>query len=356
MSAKKTSRKKKKTSIVPKLKLIYIFILIFLFASIASALSYFIMQNENKNVNTQTITNNILKNTIKPASKIKEEEPKNNFEEDTEELHKDYVDDIEETVRKKLKSQKKKKEEIELIKKETSKIKNQVQNKTPIKPPKKIDHRPKLAIIIDDVSSSKQKRKILDIGYKITMAFLPPTKFHSNSAEIAQDLPVHMIHFPMEATKAFKSKEVHTLNVNYSYERIEKRVKQLRQWYPNARYTNNHTGSVFTENEEAMDNLFRALKKYNFRFVDSRTTAKSVVKKYSLKYGMPFIVRNTFIDNIKDFKYIQNQLKKAIKLAKERGSAIAIGHPHSMTIRVLKNSKHLLKDVEVIYINELPYL
>ena len=42
--------------------------------------------------------------------------------------------------------------------------------------------------------------------------------------------------------------------------KIEQRVKQPRQWYPNAIYTNNHTGSVFTENEEAMDKLFRALK------------------------------------------------------------------------------------------------
>ena len=348
MSAKKTSRKKNKSSNLSKLKLIYIFILIFLFASIASALSYFIMQNENKNVNKQVLTNNILKNTIRPSSKVQVEIPKDKYEEYTEEFHKDYVKEIVEPIKipikKQLHTKEIKQEKTRLIQKEVVELQT------------KVDSRPKLAIIIDDVSSSKQKKKILDIGYKITMAFLPPTKYHKNSAQIAQDLPVHMIHFPMQATKAFKSKEKNTLTVDYSYEQIEKRVKQLRQWYPNAVYTNNHTGSVFTENEQAMDNLFRALKKYNFKFVDSRTTAKSVVEKYSLKYGMPYIVRNTFIDNIKDFKYIQKQLKKAIKLAKERGSAIAIGHPHSMTLKVLKNSKHLLKDVEVIYINELPYL
>ena len=344
MSRKKTSRKTSKTLKLSKIKLFYIFILIFLFTSIASALSYFIMQNENKNVNNKTVHNNILKNTIKPSSKIenvkiKEDHVHDTYEEYTEEFHRDYVNKIKETN-----------------KKDPIKDKQQSITKEIVTLDTKVDSRPKLAIIIDDVSSSKQKSKILDIGYKITMAFLPPTKYHKNSAAIAQDLPVHMIHFPMQATKAFKSKEVHTLTTNYSYEQIEKRVKQLRKWYPNARYTNNHTGSVFTENEEGMDNLFRALKKYNFRFVDSRTTAKSVVEKYSLKYGMPYIVRNTFLDNNKNFKYIQNQLKKAIKLAKERGSAIAIGHPHSMTIRVLKQSKHLFEGIELIYINELPYL
>ena len=73
--------------------------------------------------------------------------------------------------------------------------------------------------------------------------------------------------------------------------------------YPKAIYANNHTGSIFTQNEVAMDNLFRALKKYNFIFVDSRTTAKSVAKKYAIKYGMPYIVRNTFLDNERNFKY-----------------------------------------------------
>ena len=105
-----------------------------------------------------------------------------------------------------------------------------------------------------------------------------------------------------------------------------------------------------------MNRLFKALKKYNFVFVDSRTTAKSVAKKYAIKYGMPYIVRNTFLDNEKDYKYIQNQLKKVIKIAKKRGYAIAIGHPHSMTMKVLRESKHLLKDVQPVYINQLPYL
>jgi polysaccharide deacetylase 2 family uncharacterized protein YibQ len=160
----------------------------------------------------------------------------------------------------------------------------------------------------------------------------------------------------MQASPAFKGTEINTLNVNDSYEVIENRVRQLREWYPNAIYTNNHTGSVFTENEEAMDNLFRALKKYHFIFVDSRTSNKSVAKKYAQKYNMPFIVRNTFIDNEENYKYIQNQLKQAIDIAKKQGYSVAIGHPHAVTLQVLKDAKELLKDVEPIFINQLPYL
>jgi len=216
--------------------------------------------------------------------------------------------------------------------------------------------KPKLIIIIDDVVSQSQKDKILNIGYPITISFLPPTKDHPNSAKIAQDLTSYMIHFPLQATSAFKNFEENTLNVTDSYNVIENRVKQLRKWYPKAVYTNNHTGSAFTSNFEAMDKLFRALKKYNFIFVDSKTSINSVAKELSVKYKIPYIVRDIFLDNDKNFTYIQNQLKLAIKTAKKQGYAIAIGHPYDITFQVLKESKHLLKEVEPVFINQLPYL
>ncbi len=354
MSNKKTSKKtKKKSSQVSKSKLVKIFLLIFLFAFIASGLSYFIMKNENTN---KSIKNDILK-TEKTLPKKQDKEineyfdkletPKEKFEEQTEELKKDYEEVIKELPKKSI-------EKTE-VKKETQR--KQIITKTSRD---KYTHNKKdkavIAILIDDVSSSRQKKAILDIGYNVTMAFLPPQKGHSNSAKIAQNQKVHMIHIPMQASPKFKSTEKITLTIDDSYKRIESIIKNLRKLYPKAVYTNNHTGSVFTQNDDAMDKLFKALKKYDFVFVDSRTTAKSVAKKYALKYNMPYIVRNTFLDNEKDYTYIQNQLKKAIKIAKKRGYAIAIGHPHSLTLKVLKESKHLLKDVQPIFINKLPYL
>lgn len=157
----------------------------------------------------------------------------------------------------------------------------------------------------------------------------------------------------MQASKAFKGEEANTLHTNDSYEKIEARVKQLREWYPNAIYTNNHTGSVFTAHDDGMDKLFQALKKYNFIFVDSRTASKSVAKKYAQKYGMPHIERTTFLDNNVNYASIEKQLKEAVKTAKRTGKALAIGHPHNATLKVLENSKNLLKDVEIVYVNEL---
>ena len=274
-----------------------------------------------------------IKKELSPINTIPLIKDEDAFEEYTQEFEKEYID-----------LQKIKQKELEKIKPH----KKQTMDEKSI-----IDNRPKLSIVIDDVTIQSQVNKILNIGYTVTIAFMPPTRQHPNSAKIAQDLPFYIVHFPLQA-KNFKFEEENTLHVGDSYEKIEKRVKKVREYYPDAIYTNNHTGSKFTSDDTSMDYLIKALKKYDFQFIDSRTTAHSVVRKYTDKYEMPYIARNIFLDNNKDFDYIQNQLKKAIRIAKKTGSAIAIGHPYPITLKVLKESKHLLKDLNLVYINKIP--
>ena len=323
-----------------------------------------IMEKIIQNLNPD-IKNNILEKDLETEKTKKE-----SFEQ---ELKKDILKEVLEKQKEIEKSKIEEKVEIKQAKEPSKEIEDEIiEEKTKIEKPaikekkelitKKDSYKydlktkPKLVIIIDDVVSKSQKDKILNIGYPITMAFLPPNGVQKESAIIAQNLPFHMIHFPMQASKNFKNIEIDTLNISDSYEKIEARVKKLRDLYPNTTYTNNHTGSVFTENYEAMDKLFRALKKYNFIFVDSKTTPNSVAKELSIKYQMPYIVRDTFLDNDRSFTAIQNQLKDAIRVAKKQGFAIAIGHPYEVTFQVLKESKHLLNDVEPIFLNKLPYL
>ena len=391
MNQKKSRKKSKKSSkSVSNKKLVKIFLLLFLIAFLVSLVVYFKLKEKNtiKNIpDNSTISSSEIKpETLFP--KVLDKDPSSNqlFEEkfnlNEENKFEEYTNELEKVIEDKLEREDFINKENEIIQKKVEEIKEEKakelnakketkeQNKN--KEKEKIDEKsiitnkdsftydkkskPKIAIVIDDVSSQAQKDAILAMGYKITMAFFPPTSGHPDSARIAQNLPFYMIHFPMQASPKFKSPETHTLNITDSYETIENRVKQLRDWYPNAVYTNNHTGSVFTENEEAMDKLFRALKRYNFIFVDSRTSGKSVAKKYAQKYNMPYIVRNIFIDNEENYQYIQNQLKQAIEIAKKQGYAIAIGHPHTVTLEVLKDSKSLFKEVEPIFINQLPYL
>ena len=392
---KKTRKKRKISPIKKSLRkrnLARNFIVLLALIFLLLLFAYFFLSKNNQAVNSSS-NNNILqskklytndeimekvienlnpdsKNNILEKNLETEENKKEIFEQ---ELKKDILKEVLEKQKEIEKSKIEEKVEIKQAKEPSKEIEDEIiEEKTKIEKPaikekkelitKKDSYKydlktkPKLVIIIDDVVSKTQKDKILNIGYPITMAFLPPNSGHKESAIIAQNLPFHMIHFPMQASKNFKNIEIDTLNISDSYEKIEARVKKLRDLYPNTTYTNNHTGSVFTENYEAMDKLFRALKKYNFIFVDSKTTPNSVAKELSIKYQMPYIVRDTFLDNDRSFSAIQNQLKDAIRVAKKQGFAIAIGHPYEVTFKVLKDSKHLLNDVEPIFLNKLPYL
>lgn len=211
---------------------------------------------------------------------------------------------------------------------------------------------PKLAIIIDDMTTQKQINNVKALPYIVNMSFLPPTKGHKNSAKITNNLDKYMIHLPLQASN-FMFEEENTLHITDSMEIIEDRIKSLRTLYTNTNYLNNHTGSKFTASNEAMDKLFQMLKKYNYIFLDSRTTANSVAKKYADKYKVKMFTRNIFLDNNKDKIYIQNQLKKAIKIAKKTGLAIAIGHPYSITFETLKDSTHLLEGLDLVFIQDL---
>ncbi len=357
---KRKNTKKKYSKQFVNLKIINILLVIIIILILT--LTYIIYIQSNKEYKkSKTQSNNIIKEVEKSRknqSNLVEKKVKNNidnyyfkedknaaekFEEYTKDLDEEYInkeatkDLIEEPI---------KEEPKKIEKKQKIKVK-----------PKSIDttKKPKLAIVFDDVTTQSQVNQIKNIGFTTTISAMPPTKTHPNSAKITKKLPFYMIHFPLEAN-SYRAEETDTLHIDDSYERIEKRVAQIRKWYPNAKYTNNHTGSKFTTNEEAMDKLFRALAKYNFIFVDSRTTRETVAKKMAKKYNMPYIARNIFLDNEQDFKYIQKQLKQAIRIAKKSGYAIAIGHPHKATIRTLKKSKHLLKDLELVYLNQLPII
>ncbi len=272
MSQKKSRKKSKKTSKnFPNRKLISIFLLIFLIASLVTIASYFIIKKDSiENITTHQTTENL--NSQKSNTELEHKElshnesfeekflinEKHKFEEYTNELEKVIIEkaDTEETINKENAVVQKKVEQIKeekLKEKYKEQPKNKIDEKSIITQKDTFTYdkkdKPKIAIVIDDVTTQEQKEKILSMGYKINMAFLPPISGHPNSAKIAINLPFYMIHFPMQASSAFKNEEPYTLKITDSYETIEKRVKHLRDWYPNAIYTNNHTGSTIYKNK-----------------------------------------------------------------------------------------------------------
>ena len=213
-------------------------------------------------------------------------------------------------------------------------------------------NRPRLAIIIDDVGTASQVKAIRSLHIPLTMSFLPPSKARPNTARLAKHEKIYMVHLPMEAQN-WSAEEPFTLRIHDSQTIISNRVQEIKRLFPRVKYLNNHTGSKFTSNEVAMNRLVFALNTNKIKFVDSRTTAATKAPKVLKNFGLPYIARDVFLDHHMDKPYVLSQIKKAIEIAKRHGTAIAIGHPHKNTLKALYESKKLLKDVELVYINRL---
>jgi len=214
--------------------------------------------------------------------------------------------------------------------------------------------KPLLAIIIDDVAFNYQVRALKSIGLPLNLSFFPPNHKHPYTPSHAKKVSHYMVHLPLEAV-GLKFDEKDTLHIHDSWERLEKRIREIRDLFPQARFINNHTGSRFTADYEAMERLLEILDSYGFTFVDSRTTPKTKVPRLMRNLGRRYLGRDIFLDNYQKVSYIKTQIHKAILKAKKKGFAIAIGHPHSATIKALKESKELLeREVRLIYLEELP--
>ncbi|AQW81835.1 divergent polysaccharide deacetylase [Campylobacter pinnipediorum subsp. pinnipediorum] len=213
--------------------------------------------------------------------------------------------------------------------------------------------KPKLAIVIDDVANRHHVDMIRSVGLKMTPSFFPKTKHHLGTPKLAKEFEFYMIHLPMQA-QHFSSPEINTLNVQDSEKIIDKKIKDVRVDFPTAKFMNNHTGSKFTSDFNAMDKAFKAFIKYDFIFIDSKTIATTKVKKVAKKYKKPYISRDVFLDDKDNKASINKEIKNAINIAKQKGYAIAIGHPRKNTIEALKqNRSYILDNVELVYVKDL---
>lgn len=211
--------------------------------------------------------------------------------------------------------------------------------------------RAKLAIIIDDVGTGEQAQKIAALPVRVTPSIFPPEYQRKDTRSLARGFEHYAIHLPMEASSAKNNSA--TLRASDNYEKLRGVIAKLRADFPNAKFINNHTGSKFTADERAMQNLLRAMNEHGFLFIDSRTSPATKAKAAMKGLGMRYVHRDVFLDNQNSVAAVRKKLREAVALAKKQGYAIAIGHPKSSTLRALANSADILGEVDLVYLDEI---
>jgi polysaccharide deacetylase 2 family uncharacterized protein YibQ len=113
-------------------------------------------------------------------------------------------------------------------------------------------------------------------------------------------------------------------------------VDQFLQNVPDAAGVNNHQGSQATADAPLMDELMPVLRDRHLFYVDSRTTAATVAYETAQDFGVRSAFRNVpFLDDVAEVAAVRKQLELALRGAREKGEAVAIGHPHGATLQAL---------------------
>ena len=216
-------------------------------------------------------------------------------------------------------------------------------------------HAAKLAIVIDDFGyRHNTEMQVLNMPVQITIAILPNaplrkemmTKAHQQGREI-------IIHVPMLPISK-QPLEKDTLKPTMTSAEIERIIDHAVANVPYAKGINNHMGSAMTADLAAMQKLMKALEKHHFFFLDSVTTGKTQATKAAQNTNVSVLKRNVFLDDNIDEAAVLAQFNQAIKVARRNGSAIAIGHPHPSTVKVLKQMlPNLPADIQLVKLSDL---
>lgn len=195
----------------------------------------------------------------------------------------------------------------------------------------------KLAIVIDDFGyRPQQENQVLALPSNISVAVLPnaphahemATKAHNAGHEV-------LIHLPM-APLSKQPLEKDTLRPDMSSAEIERIIRDAVNKVPYAVGLNNHMGSAMTSSLFGMQKVMQSLDQYNLYFLDSMTIGNSQSMRAASGTKVKVIKRKVFLDDTQNEADIRFQFNRAIALARRNGSAIAIGHPHPSTVRVLQ--------------------
>ena len=212
--------------------------------------------------------------------------------------------------------------------------------------------KPKLCIIIDDMATREQVKALKATGLKLTPSFFPPDSTHPKTPILAREFEFFMVHLPLSA-QHYANEELQTLYTSDTYEYILAEIARIKRSFSGLKFINNHTGSLFTSDTQAMRRLFRALQKHELVFVDSVTTSATKGTFVAKEFNQKPIKRDIFLDNDDNTPAIKDKIKEAVQIAHKNGFAIAIAHPKKNTFKALTQSKDLLQSVELVYLDEL---
>ena len=185
-----------------------------------------------------------------------------------------------------------------------------------------------LVVVIDDVGNNLSDLEPF-LALPVTFAVLPGLPYSRQAAEMLHRAGREIIvHMPMEPIGQ-ENPGPGAILVSHSDAEIVRQLQSNLDSVPYAVGINNHMGSRAVADPRVMSAVLGFLGERGLFFLDSRTTAESVVASLAPRYGVPFAERDVFLDNEPAEDRVEERLREGLVIASERSGVVLIGHVQS---------------------------
>lgn len=222
------------------------------------------------------------------------------------------------------------------------------------------DNSPRLAkvsIVIDDFGLDLGvARQFASLPFTVTLSVLPHLAHSREIAEMAHKEGKEVIlHLPMEPLSSKEKPGPGALLLSMSGDEIRRKIRSALDSSPYFDGVNNHMGSRMTRDAQAMKTVLTEIKGRDLIFIDSMTTNESKGWKVARELNIPSLKRDIFLDDDPSEDAIRSQIARLVKIAKIRGVALAIGHPHKTTLQSLQGAAAHFREegIEIVAAHDL---
>ncbi len=198
--------------------------------------------------------------------------------------------------------------------------------------------RPMIAVVLDDVGlNHAAANRAIELPGPLTLAFMTYAEGLPRMAGRARRAGHElMLHVPMAPRDPTYDPGPNVLRADLAPAELARRLDWDLDRFEGFVGVNNHMGSRFTASRQGMAAVMTALRARGLLFLDSVTSSASVGSAMARLAGVPYATRDVFLDNEwSDRAAIARQFARLEAVARRRGSAIGIGHPHRATLDVL---------------------
>ena len=193
-----------------------------------------------------------------------------------------------------------------------------------------------LVFVIDDAGNNlNDLEPFLRIPGPLTIAVLPGLPYSAEAARRIRAAGKEVIlHQPMEAIGAQNPGPSAIYSGMREDEIRSILARNIAEVGPVAGI-NNHQGSKISMDREIVEIILRFCIERGLFFLDSRTTAETVIPSLARRLGLKIAERDVFLDNEQDRDSMLRYISTGLTRAQRNGSAVMIGHVWSPALAPL---------------------